>query len=272
MISPPDETLLLVVDHRADKARRRRAALAVGLAWVTCLVLMQRGSLLGLSWPIWTLPILLVGLVIAGRAGLFERARALLQLGSIRRDGLRATEMLVAGDVEGAKQAYAALLPRARSLGAFHATHVLMSGVTRFLEGDAHEGLKLVSRALDSGWFESPRMKPMGEVAETWRILILLELGQRSEARARLTSAPGLATAALAVDAGDERWSDVVDRALRTLDGAKFPPAGRPTIALLGRHAARQIQHEALDRFEAVLAAEPLSELARKNPAYQRFL
>jgi len=172
----------------------------------------------------------------------------------------------------GAKQAYAALLSRARSLGAFHATHVLMYGVTRFIEGDAREGLKLASRALDSGWFDSAGMKLMGPTAETWRILMLLDLGERAEARSRLASASSLPTAALAVDACDERWNDVVDRALRTLDDAKFPPGGRPTVALLGRHAARRIEHEALARFEAVLSAEPLPELTRRNPAYQRFL
>ncbi len=117
--------------------------------------------------------------------------------------------------------------------------------------GDAREGLKLASRALDSGWFDSASMKPMGKVAETWRILMLLDLGELAEARARLAAAPSLPTAALAVDACDERWSDVVDRALRTLDDADFPPAGRPNVALLGRHAARQIEHEALARFRS---------------------
>ena len=264
--------LFLVVDRRADKARRVRVALVLALACAASLVLIQQGSVLGLPWQIWTPPILLGSLVLAWRAGALKRMRALMQLGSIHRDGLRATVMLGAGNVEGAKQAYAALLSRAQPLGAFHATHVLMYGVTIFIEGDAREGLKLVSGALDSGWFASVRMRQLGAVAETWRILILLALGQRVEARARLTSTPGLATAEVAVDAFDERWSDVVDRALRTLDDAKFPPTGRPTIALLGRHAARQIQHEALARFEAVLSAEPLSELARKNPAFQRFL
>ena len=100
----------------------------------------------------------------------------------------------------------------------------------------------------------------------------MLALGERAEARSRLASASTLSTAALAVDACDERWSDVVDRALRTLDDAKFPPSGRPTVALLGRYAARRIEHEALARFEAVLGAEPLPELTRRNPAYQRFL
>ncbi len=272
MTPAPAETLLVVVDRRADKASRARVALALGLVSLASLVLMLRAYLLDLPWPIWTLPFLLGGLVLARRAGQFQRARALMALGSIRRDGLRAAELLSAGDIEGAKQAYAALLSRARPLGAFHATHVLMYGVTRFIEGDAREGLKLASRALDSGWFDSAGMKRMGQVAETWRILMLLGLGERAEARSRLGSASSLPTAALAVDACDERWSDVVDRALRTLDDAKFPTSGRPTIALLGRHAARQIEHEALARFEAVLSAEPLPELTRRNPAYQRFL
>ena len=272
MTTAPDEALLVVPDRRADKAYRARVALVLVLVGIASWVLILQGDLLGMSWEIWTLPMLLGGLALAWRAGLFGRARALMQIGSIRRDGLRATEMLTAGDVENAKQAYAALLSRARPLGAFHATHVLMYGVTRFIEGDTREGLKLASRALDSGWFDSAGMKPMGEVAETWRILMLLDLGERAEARSRLASARSLPTAALAVDACDERWSDVVDGALRTLDDAKFPPSGRPTVALLGRHAARQIEHEALARFEAVLSAEPLSELTKRNPAYQRFL
>jgi hypothetical protein len=272
MTPAPNEALFVVVGRRADKAYRARMALVLVLVCIASWVLMQQGGLLGVSWEIWMLPMLLGDLVLAWRAGLFARVRALMQLGSIRRDGLRATEMLTAGDVEGAKHGYAELLSRARPLGAFHATHVLMYGVTRFIEGGAREGLKLASRALDSGWFDSATMKPMGQVAETWRILMLLDLGERAEARARLASAPSLPTAALAVDACDERWSDVVDRALRTLDDAKFPPGGRPTVALLGRHAARQIEHEALARFEAVLSAEPLPELTRKNPAYRRFL
>lgn len=272
MTSSPDEALLQVVDCRADKARRRRIAFGLGVVWIASVALVLKGGLLDLSWSIWALPLLLGGLGFAWRAGLIGRALALLQVGSIRRDGLRASEKLAAGDIDGAKQAYVALLPRARSLGAFHATHVLLYGVTRFVEGDAPEGLKLISRALDSGWFESAPMRQVSEVAQTWRILVLLDLGEVAEARSRLDSAPGLATAALAVDACDERWSDVVDGALRTLDDPSFPRSGRPTIALLGRHAARQIQHEALAQFEAVLAAEPLGELARKNPAFQRFL
>ena len=36
-----------------------------------------------------------------------------------------------------ARARYRRLLSRARPLGAFHATHVLMYGVTRFIEGDA---------------------------------------------------------------------------------------------------------------------------------------
>jgi hypothetical protein len=272
MTSPPNEALLVVVDRRADKAHVARLALALVLVCIVSWVLMQQEGLLGVSWQLWALAMLLGELVLLWHVGIFGRTRALMQLGAIRRDGLRATEMLTAGNVEGAKEAYAELLSRARPLGAFHATHVLMYGVTRFIEGDAREGLKLASRALDSGWFDSAGMKPMGEVAETWRILMLLDLGELTEARSRLTSAPSLPTAALAVDAYDERWSDVVDRALRTLDDASFPPGGRPTVALLGRHAARQIEHEALARFEAVLSAEPLPELTKKNPAYRRYL
>jgi hypothetical protein len=272
MTSSPDETLLLVVDSRADRARRRRIALGLALVWIAAVALVLKGGLVDLTWSFWALPLLVGALLLAWRAGLFERTRALLQLGSIRRDGLRASEKLGVGDVEGAKQGYAALLPRARSLGAFHATHVLMYGLTRYLEGDAPEGLKLIARALDSGWFDGANLQQLREVGQTWRILVLLDLGQLAEARSRLGSAPSLATAALAVDACEQRWGDVVDRALRVLDDASFPPAGRPTIALLGRHAARQTQHEALARFEAVLLAEPLGELARRNPAYQRFL
>ncbi len=270
--SAPNEALFVVVGRGADKANVARMVLALVLVCIVSWPLLQQGGLLGVSWEIWALAMLLGELVLIWRVGIFGRIRALMRLESIRRDGLRATEMLTAGDVEGAKQGYAELLSRARPLGAFHATHVLMYGVTRFIEGDAREGLKLASRAIDSGWFVSAGMKPMGVAAETWRIHMLLDLGERAEARARLASAPSLPTAALAVDACDERWSDVVDRALRTLDDAKFPPGGRPNVALLGRYAARQIEHEALARFEAVLSAEPLLGLTRKNPAYRRYL
>jgi hypothetical protein len=191
MTSSPDETLLLVVDSRADRARRRRLALGLALVWIAAVALVLKGGLVDLTWSFWALPLLVGALLLAWRAGLFERTRALLQLGSIRRDGLRASEKLGVGDVEGAKQGYAALLPRARSLGAFHATHVLMYGLTRYLEGDAPEGLKLIARALDSGWFDGANMRQLREVGQTWRILVLLDLGQLAEARSRLGAQPG---------------------------------------------------------------------------------
>ncbi len=90
--------------------------LVLALVLIANWVLGQPGDLLGVSWEIWAVAVLLGGLTLGWRAGAFKRARAFMQLGSIRRDGLRATEMLTAGDVEGAKQGYAALpLERDRS-------------------------------------------------------------------------------------------------------------------------------------------------------------
>src|SRR4051812_46402933 len=106
MTPAPEEALLVVVDRRADKASRARVALACGLAFLASMALVVRAYLLDLPWPIGILPLTIGALALAGRAGAFERARALMAHGSIRRDGLRATEMLGAGDIAGAKQAY----------------------------------------------------------------------------------------------------------------------------------------------------------------------
>lgn len=267
--------VLAVPNARADKALRGRFVLIVGLMVGLALVVVRQPMLAGLPGYAWAISVLLGAVTIAWRTGIFARAHALLRLGAIRRDGLLATQKLNAGDVAGARVLFEGLLVQARPLGAFHAVHVLMYGVTRFFEGDTKEGLTLAARAIDSGWFDVRQTREVRDAAETWRVLMLLAAGEVKEARRRVDAASkhSLLTAALAVSAHEKDWDAVIAEATRilALPEAQFPKAGRPTVAALGRYAAKKKSATA-EPFERVLGSEPLGELARKNPALKRFL
>jgi hypothetical protein len=267
--------VLAVPNARADKALRGRFVLIVGLMVGLALVVVRQPMLAGLPGYAWAISVLLGAVTIAWRTGIFARAHALLRLGAIRRDGLLATQKLNAGDVAGARVLFEGLLVQARPLGAFHAVHVLMYGVTRFFEGDTKEGLALAARAIDSGWFDVRQTREVRDAAETWRVLMLLAAGEVKEARRRVDAASkhSLLTAALAVSAHEKDWDAVIAEATRilALPEAQFPKAGRPTVAGLGRYAAKKKSATA-EPFERVLGSEPLGELARKNPALKRFL
>ena len=116
----PAEELLIIEDVGTD--RRRRRALALVLASVA----LSSSALLWFRPGRWALPvatlIVVAGLALASRYELPGRARALLRIRQIRRDGVTATEKLTAGDLGGARAGFVALLPQARSLQAFHAT------------------------------------------------------------------------------------------------------------------------------------------------------
>ncbi|MFT3773950.1 MAG: hypothetical protein QM820_51940 [Minicystis sp.] len=271
----PSEQDLAVANAREDKSRRARLASIFAVALVFVLVLQAQPVIAGVPSVLWSLVILAGAIFVAWRGGLAARARALLGLAAIRREGLAATERLNQGDVEGAQRAYVALLRKAQPLGAFHAVHVLMYGITRFLEGDAKEGLRLTTRVLESGWLD---MRPTREVrheAETWRVLMLLDQGEVAEARKRVEASPGadLVLASIAVCAYEERWSEELDQVQKALDNPRFSKASRPMVAVLGIFAARKLgRKDAVAALKKVLDAEPLGPVARKNPVLSRFL
>ncbi|MDP1823828.1 MAG: hypothetical protein Q8L48_11310 [Archangium sp.] len=268
----PGEEELAVADAREDKARRGRIALMLGVAVVLASFLVRQPLLGGLPGYAWSTSLMVGALVLAWQSGVIGRAHAMLRLGAIRRGGLAATAKLNAGDVAGAREGFAALLHTARPLGAFHAVHVLMYGVTRYFEGETKEGLKLVSRALGSGWLDLRHTVSVKESAETWRILMLLDLGDLAEARRRVdaTRKGTLALAALAVSAHEGKWDEVLQDAERTLADAQFQKAGKPAVALLGLYAAKQLGRER-SPFQKYLAESPPGPLQLKNPALRKF-
>ena len=265
----------LVVNVREDKARRAWTALILIVAIGLAMVLQTQQTIAGLPGVFWSLAILAGAFVLAWRSGVLARAHAVLRIGAIRREGLAASERLHQGDIEAARLAFAALLRMAKPLGAFHAVHVLMYGVCRFLEGDTTQGLLLVSRALDSGWLDARRTRDMRDTAETWRIMMLLEAGNAIEARKRLDAMPdaNLATASIMVCAWEERWGEVLDQVQAALADSRIVKVGRPTLAVMGLFAAKQLgQADAAKALEEILEAEPPGPLAQKNPALRRFL
>jgi tetratricopeptide (TPR) repeat protein len=265
---------LEVVDARTDKARRMRVALVLTLAVLPALFVIFRARD-DLGFLLLALVVMSAAVVFAWRSGMVGRAQAMFRIATIRREGLAATALLHRGDVEGAELAYAKLLRTAKPLGAFHAGHVLMYGVTRFFQGDAEHALLLANRALASGWFDLVAMRPLRDAAETWRVLMLLASGRTAEAREHLDRLGDakLATADVSVALFEEEWESALERAKRALEDSSFPSVGRPTIASLGRHAADKLGRvEDVRMFDAVLAAEPLGPLARKNPAFRGFV
>ena len=253
------EAYLEVAHRRRDKARRLRVAAAMlALAVVGLLFLAFQVGAFGVAW----------------RAGMIERALTMAKLGQIRAEGLAATRCLNDGDVDGAGERYARLLAIARPLAAFHATHVLMFGVTRFFQGDSGEALRLADRALASGWFEHPRMQGVAATAKTWRVIMLLASGDVEAAKRHLEVTPPPApTARIAVALYEERWDDALGAAKAALDDADTRKEGRPTLAALGLYAAKKLDRTGdVAALEAVLAREPAGPLLKKNPALGRFL
>ena len=269
----PSERDLSIVPMRRDKARRARLAFVILVAVVGSLVLVRIPSLAGIPGVYASLVLLVGAGLLAWRTGIIARAHTMLRLRGIRRDGLAATKMLNDGDFAGARNAYAELLVRARLLGAFHAVHVLMFGVTCFLEGSTQEGLTLVERAIDSGWLDQRATREVRNAADTWRVLMLLHAGKLSDARRTIAAAPkgALGIAALALCAHEGDWTGLFDRAARALDDPRFPKASRAAAAALGAYAARQLGRDAAD-FEKTLQEEELGPLARANPALWRFV
>jgi hypothetical protein len=267
----PSEDDLEVTYARADKRARRWLALLCAVATVPAWIILTSGPR-SAAMVLAAFAAATVAIAVAWRAGIVARAAALFRLGSIRRAGLAATERLNQGDIEGAQRAYVALLKSARPLGAYHAGHVLMYGVTRFFQGHTDEALRLVNRVVDSGWFSSPRGQHFRAAAETWRVLMLLTAGQAGEARRRLEAFPEakMTSARLLMLINDEQWQQAIDLANGALADSETPKAGRPTVAALGRHAARQLgREEQVALFDEVLEAEPLAEIAKLNPAFR---
>jgi hypothetical protein len=269
----PTERELSVPNAKQDKSRRGKIALVLGLAVAFALILVRQPMLGGMPGPMWSTAVMIGAIVLAWQSGLFPRAHALLRLGRIRRDGLAATAKLNEGDIAGAREGFAQLLVTARPLGAFHAVHLLMYGVTRFFEGATQEGLTLAARAIDSGWLDLRHTRAVRDSAETWRILMLLEAGELAEARRRVDTAPrgALTTAAIAVSAYDGKWDAVLEDSKRALEDPRFPRAGWPTIAVLGLHAAKKLGRDG-SAFKKCLDEQPLGPLALKNPALKKFL
>lgn len=259
-----------MVNARDDKARRGQVAMMIG-AVVVVAIFLNRQPRSVVPGTYWALALLVGGFAIAGWGGVFPRAHAMLRLRTIRRDGLAATAKLNAGDVAGAKEGFARLLVTARPLGAFHAVHVLMYGVTRFFEGATKEGLTLVSRALDSGWLDLRHTREVRDAAEAWRVLMLVEDGQVAEARRKVDSGAKVGTAAITVSAFEEKWEAVFEEASRALGDAAFPKQGRPTVAVLGAFAAKKLGRNGRV-FVECLEKEPLGALAVRNPVLRRFL
>jgi len=267
----PTEDLLTIEDVEADRRRRRTLALVLGSAVLLAAALL----LLVPAWWARVLAAVVVaaGILVGGRDELPGRALALLRVGQIRREGLAATEKLTAGDLVGAGDGFVALLPQARSLQAFHATHVLMYGVTRFLAGDTTEGLRLAERALASGWFDLPKMRALGEAAATWNVLMLITAMRLDDAKALLEKRRAFPTAYVVLAAAEGRFSDALSRARAALTAPDLPTSTRPTVAVIGLFSARQTNDaQAIAEFEAALTATPLGPLARQNPALAPFL
>ncbi len=268
---PPPEDLLTIEDVATD--RRRRLALASALGTVV----LVAGAALWFRPALWVMVLAAIvvtaALVLASRTELPGRGLALLRLRRIREGGRVAVEKLTAGDVAGARDAFVALLPQARSLQAFHATHVLMYGVTRFLEGDTAEGLRLVERALKSGWFDLPKMRALGEAAVTWNVLMLVTAKRLDEAQALLATRRAFATAHVVAAASDGRFAEALSVSQTALASSELPPSARPSVAIVGLFAARHLNDtQAITGFEAALDATPPGPLLRKNPALAPFL
>lgn len=269
-VSPSEQDLELV-GARDDRASRMRTVLVLFIVLITLVFLLAENT--------WTTR--LIGLVVAAmgfffawRVGAVRRSLAMMRIGQFRRDGLAATKRLSEGDIDGAQRAYVALLRTARPLGAFHALHVLMYGVTRFLQGDTREALRLTVRTIDSGWLLLPQMRLHRHLAETWRVLMLLDVGETKAARERLQALGTLKlpTAQLALALFEEQWDDAIRMATSSLDDPKLPKAGRPTLAMFGLYAAKKLDRtDDVKAFEKVLEAEPLGPLAKRNPVVRRF-
>lgn len=267
----PSEQDLTVVKAASDKEQRRRLALGLGIAIGLALILVRQPAMGGVPGFVWSTGVLAGALLLAWRGQIFRRAHAMLRLGSIRKEGLAATAKLNAGDFAGARESFARLLVVAQPLGAFHAVHVLMYGVTRFFEGATDEGLTLASRALDSGWLALRHTREIKDAAEAWRVLMLLELGKVEEARRRVTEDRPAVSARLAVSAYEGKWDEVLDGARAALEDPKALPGGRPTLAVLGLKAARQLGRDGA-AFQKVLQTEKPGPLLLQNPALRRFL
>lgn len=261
---------LTVVNATDDKARRGRVAIVIGVSVLVSLILARQSAIGGVPGSLLALAVLTGAGIFAWQGGMFARAHAMLRLGAIRREGLEATRKLNAGDLQGAREAFAALLVKAQPLGAFHAMHVLMYGVTRFCEGHTKEGLELSARALGSGWFKG--RGAVREAAETWRALMLLEDGDVAQARQLVEAAPkAMVTPSVLLALHDKDWAAAASRARAALADPEFPPSGRSTVAALGRFAAKKGKEDA-SVFETELEKSPLGELAKKNPALARFV
>lgn len=267
----PSEDDLAIKNAQTDKSTRRRLALLCAVATIPAWIILTSGPY-GAWMVLAALAAAVFAIGVAWRAGIAARGVALVRLGSIRRDSLAATERLNQGDIEGAQRGYVALIKTTRPLGAYHASHVLMYGVTRFFQGHTDEALRLTMRVLDSGWFASSRGQHLRAAAETWCALMLLTAGRAAEARQRLDEWPAakLTSARLLMLITDEQWQQAIDLAQHALADSETPKAGRPTVAALGRHAARQLGRKSdVAAFDKVLEAEPLAEIAKLNPAFR---
>lgn len=260
----------MVVNAREDKARRGQVAVMLGIAVAVAIFLLRQPSVGGLPGVYAAMAVLLGGIALGVWSGLFPRAHALLRLRTIRQEGLAATAKLNEGDFAGAREGFAKLLVTARPLGAFHAVHVLMYGVTRYFEGDTKEGLTLAARAIDSGWLSLRNTREVKDAAESWRVLMLVHAGELAEARRRADAGakPAMTTSALVVCAFEEKWEAVFDDAQRALGDPQLPKASRPTVALLGAFAAKKLGRDG----KVFGREEPPGPLAMKNPVLQRFL
>lgn len=100
---------------------------------------------------------------------------------------------------------------------------------------------------------------------------VAVMLGDVKEARRLADAGQALATANLAVSAHEEKWDEVIEGAKAALADASFAPSGRPTIAVLGRYAAKKKGSDA-KAFQKVLAVEKPGALLLQNPALKKFL
>ncbi|MDP3154516.1 MAG: hypothetical protein Q8N23_17695 [Archangium sp.] len=267
----PGEGQLVVVNAREDKRRRSQLSVMLGVSVVLAMILVRQPLLAGVPGSVWSTGVLVGAFLLAWRGQIFRRAHAMLRLAQLRRDGLAATAKLNAGDFAGAHDAFAKLLSEAQPLGAFHAVHVLMYGVTRFFEGAPKEGLTLASRALDSQWLDLRHTREVKDSAEAWRVLMLLEVGELTEARRLVEKSKVLVTGKLAVSAYEEKWEEVLEGAKAALADSSFPAGGRPTLAVLGKYAASKLGRESAV-FQKVLKTEKPAPLLLQNPALRRFL
>lgn len=267
----PGQAQLVVVNARDDKRRRGQLSVMLGVSAVLAMILVRQPLLAGVPGYVWSTGVLAGAFFLAWRGQIFRRAHAMLRLHQLRRDGLAATGKLNAGDFSGAHAAFAKLLSEGQPLGAFHAVHVLMFGVTRFFEGATKEGLTLASRALDSQWLDLRHTREVKDAAEAWRVLMLLEAGELAEARRHVERSKVLVTGRLAVSAYEEKWEEVLEGVTVALADANFPPTGRPTLAVLGKYAATKLGKEAAP-FKRILETEKPGPLLLQNPALRRFL